>query len=195
MIMQRTATITYTDRELLEGIRRRDNVVLSAVYQLYRPRIVAFVAKQGGSEQEAKDVLQEALIAVFINVQKQDFQIIYSFDAYLYGICQKQWLKKFRDKSRRSGVSLDALEGLPIAADASAGSEYAERQLFFMEKFKALPEGCRELLRLSIIEEKTPEETAGQLGFGSLSYFYKRKSQCKDKLEALVRADPHFDQY
>lgn len=190
-----TATQTYTDHELLEGIRRRDNVVLSAVYQIYRPRILAFVVKQGGSEQEAKDVLQEAIVAIYINVQRPDFQFIYSFDAYLYGICQKQWLKKFRDKSRRAGVSLDAVVELPIAADALACTEYAERQFFVMQKFNTLPEGCRELLRLSVIEEKTPEEIVEQLGFGSLNYFYKRKSGCKDKLEALVRSDPHFDQY
>ena len=193
--MSLAITKTYTDRELLEGIRRRDNVVLSAVYELYRPRIVDFVAKKGGSEHEAKDVLQEAIVAVFINVQKPEFYFTDGFDAYLFGICQKQWLKKFREKSRHVRVSSGALEQLSINAEAHADNEYAERQVFFMEKFKALPGGCRELLQLAVIEEKTPEETAVQLGFGSLSYFYKRKSKCKDALENLMRSDPHFDQY
>ncbi len=191
-----TATHTYTDDELLEGIRRRDNAALSAVYRLYRPRIVAFVVNHGGTEQEATDVLQEAIIAIFINAQNPDFQWTHSFNAYLYGICQRQWLKKLRDKNRRAGVSLDAPEVLQLSAaepgDADRASRQAERQLLIIEKFKSLSEGCRELLQLAVIEEKPPEAIAAQLGFGSLNYFYKRKSKCKDKLADLVRSDPSF---
>lgn len=189
-----TTIKTYTDAELLEGIRHRDNAVLSAVYRLYRPRIAAFVANHGGSEQEATDVLQEAIIAVFLNTQNPDFQLTYGFNAYFYGICQKQWLKKLRDNSRHAGVSLDAHEVLTLAVAESADSHYAERQLFILEKFKSLPEGCRELLQLSVIEEKPPEAIAAQLGFGSLNYFYKRKSKCKENLVQLVRSDPFFEE-
>lgn len=191
----RTTNHPYTDQEFLDGIRRRDNAVLAAVYRLYCSRVTAFIKRQGGSEQEAQDVLQEAIIAVFINVQRPDFYFINGFEAYLFGICQHQWLKKNRYETRRSRVSLDTPEVLHLDADTAAAGEYADRQRLFMEKFKALPEGCRELLRLSVLEGKTPEVTAGQLGFGSLNYYYKRKSHCKDKLEALVRADPNFDQY
>lgn len=189
-----TATHTYTDDELLAGIRRRDNAVLSAVYRLYRPGIMAFVGKQGGTEEEAADVLQQAIIAVFINAQNPDFQWSHSFNAYFYGICQRQWLKKLRDKNRRTGVSLDAPEVLQLSAAEIADSAYAERQLLILEKFKSLPEGCQELLRLAVMEEKPPEAIAAQLGFGSLNYFYKRKSKCKDKLADLVRADPFFEE-
>lgn len=189
-----TATHTYTDDELLEGIRRRDNAVLSAVYRLYRSRIVAFVVNHGGTEQEATDVLQEAIIAVFINAQNPGFQWVHSFNAYLYGICQRQWLKKIRDKNRRTGVSLDAPEVLQLSATEAVDSIHADRQLLILEKFKSLSDGCRELLRLAVIEEQPPEAIAAQLGFGSLNYFYKRKSKCKDKLADLVRSDPFFEE-
>ncbi|MCC6462367.1 MAG: sigma-70 family RNA polymerase sigma factor [Saprospiraceae bacterium] len=190
-----TAANTYTDQELLDGIRRRDNAVLSAVYQVFRPRVLALIRNLGGTEHEALDILQEAIVAVFINVQKQEFAFTNGFNAYFHGICQNLWLKKFRDKSRQTHIGSDALDALKMAADVQADGEYAERQAFFMKKFKSLAEGCRELLRLSVIEEKKPEEIVEQLGLGSLNYFYKRKSTCKDKLEALVRTDPNFDQY
>lgn len=183
---------TYSDQEFLEGIRCRDSSTLSAVYEQFRPRITAHISTLNGSEQEAKDVFQEAVVAVFINVQKPEFQLSSSFYTYLYAICHKLWLKKFREKDRHNGVSLDAREVLTLEDLHSEDLEYAERLQLMLEKFKVLGDGCRELLQLAIIEEKTPAEIVKILGLGSLNYYYKRKSNCKDKLIEHMSRDVRF---
>lgn len=181
-----------TDQEILDGIRRRDNTTVSAVYQQFRPRIVAHLGSLNGSKEEAKDIFQEALVVVFMNAQKPDFQLTSSFYTYLFAICHHLWLKKFREKKRREQVSLEPGVVLLPETDPSESMAYAARQQLLLEKFNALSEGCRELLRLAIVEEKTPAEIVQTFGFGSIEYYYKRKSNCKDKLTELVRADARF---
>jgi RNA polymerase sigma factor (sigma-70 family) len=182
----------YTDQAILEGIRLRDSDTLSAVYRQFRPRITALIGSLNGSEQEAKDIFQEAIVVVFINVQKPGFQLTSSFYTYLHAVSHNLWLKKFREKKRHNGVSLDAPEVLKLGIDPSGDLEHAERGLFIMEKFRALGDGCRELLQMAVIEEKSPAEIVERLGFGSLAYYYKRKSMCKDKLTELTRRDVRF---
>lgn len=181
-----------SDQNLIEGLRRQDAVALQSVYSRFRGRIAALIGAWGGSEQDAQDIFQDALVAIFIRVQNDDFRLTSSFYTYLYSICQNLWLKKFRENTRHNGVSL-GLEAVSMpGTDYSTDLEYAERQQFIMEKFSALGDGCRELLRLSIIEEKTPAEIMELLGFGSIEYYYKRKSNCKDKLVELSRKDARF---
>ncbi|MBK9018354.1 MAG: hypothetical protein IPM82_32300 [Saprospiraceae bacterium] len=62
----------------------------------------------------------------------------------------------------------------------------------YIAKFKELGEECQKVLRLSIIEEKSPEEIIATLGFGSVGYLYKRKSNCKEKLFEIIQKDTRF---
>lgn len=186
---------TLSDQSYLDGIRRRDNEILSMLYSRYRTPVTAFVLQHGGSEQDGKDVLQESIIAIFLNVQKIDFEFKNSFEAYFLGICRNQWFKKYR--SRVPGM-VEALEKqLDIAGSPEiiADLEYAERQVFFIETFKKLPESCRKLLTLVTEKTKSSTEIMTLLGMKSLDYYYKRKSICKDHLVALAQSHPHFKQF
>ncbi|HNE28644.1 MAG TPA: sigma-70 family RNA polymerase sigma factor [Saprospiraceae bacterium] len=181
-----------SDQDLIEGLRQRDSAALQLIYSRFRGRIAAQVNTWGGSGQDAQDIFQDALVAIFINAQKDGFRLTSSFYTYLYSICSHLWLKKFRENIRHNGVSPEPEVVSIPGADHSAELEYAERQQFVMEKFRALGDACRELLRLSIIEEKSPAEIMEQLGFGSIEYYYKRKSLCKEKLVELSRKDARF---
>lgn len=179
------------DETLLEGIRRSDNAVLELIVQQYRPRIVGQVVKQGGTEEEAKDIFQEALVAIYLKTQQPAFQLTSSFYTFLFAICQNHWLKKCREKKRNNEVRLED-HGVSITTEATETFEQSERYQLYIAKFKELGEECQKVLRLSIIEEKSADEIMGTLGFSSISYLYKRKSNCKDKLYDIIRKDARF---
>lgn len=183
------------DATLLDALRRSDNLVLERLVREYRPRVVGQIVKQGGSEEEAHDIFQEGLTAIFLKSQKTDFQLTSSFSSFLYAICQNLWLKKYREKSRLSGGSIENLVVLKTDDDAQQVIEQHERHSFFLQKFAALGEECRKLLQLSVVEEKSADEIIAMLGFGSIGYLYKRKSNCKDKLIQLARQDHRFNEF
>lgn len=183
------------DASLLDAVRRCDNLVLERLFREYRPRVVGQIIKQGGTAEEAKDIFQEAFTAIFLKSQQPDFQLTSSFSTFLHAICQNLWLKKYREKSRQSGVSIENLVVSRTDDDAQQAIEQHERHSFFLQKFAELGEECRKLLQLSIVEEKSADEIIAMLGFGSIGYLYKRKSNCKDKLVQLVRQDRRFKEF
>jgi RNA polymerase sigma factor (sigma-70 family) len=181
-----------TDQALLEGIRRRDDEALAMLYRQFRSPIAAYLSQMGCNEENAKDIFQEAIVAVFLNVQKTDFQLKSSFSTYIHGICQNQWLKKIRNEKPNFKVSLDHQTVLTMPTDVLADCHHAERQLLFIEKLNEMPNNCRDLLQLAIVEVQSPETISAKLGFKSLKYYYKRKSKCKDSLIEMVRSDVRF---
>ncbi|MBK9017901.1 MAG: sigma-70 family RNA polymerase sigma factor [Saprospiraceae bacterium] len=165
--------------------------MLEHVLLEYRPRVVKQVCAQGGSEEEAKDIFQEALVAIYRKTQQSEFQLTSSFYTFLYAICHNHWLKKCREKKRHNEVRLED-HGVSMTAEATETFEQSERYQLYISKFKQLGEECQKVLRLSIIEEKSPDEIIAMLGFGSVGYLYKRKSNCKDKLFDLIHQDASF---
>ncbi len=180
-----------TDQTLLEGICHSDNLVLEYIIKEYRHRTMAQVVKQGGTEEEAKDIFQEALVAIYLKTQQPTFHITSSFYTFLYAICQNQWLKKCREKKRHNEVRLDD-EVVSMTTEAMETYEQSERYHLYIAKFKELGEECQKVLRLSIVEERSPEEIISMLGFGSIGYLYKRKSNCKHKLFEIIQKDTRF---
>jgi RNA polymerase sigma factor (sigma-70 family) len=184
----------HSDQQLLAALRRQDAATLENIVRQYRPRVIAQICGQGGTEEEAKDIFQEAMVAIFLKSQDPGFRLTSSFYTFLYAICQNLWLKKIREKKRHNSVRLEDAGVLQAGDDAQQVIEHSERHSFFMKKFNELGEKCRELLRLSIIEERSADEIMQTLGFGSLEYLYKRKSNCKDELTRLVRQDVQFNE-
>lgn len=188
---------SLSDLDILKGLRQNDPVIIQAIYTLFRGRIIAHITRLNGTEQEAKDIFQDGLTALFINAHKPDFQLTSSFYTYLHSICHNLWLKKFREKNRAIRVRFDEPRVLNLETEDSVEAllEYSERQSFFVEKFSSMGENCRRLLHMAFVEEISPEDIVALLGLGSLAYYYKRKSNCKEKLVELMRSDGRFKEH
>jgi len=184
-----------TRSSLIDDLRQGQDTALEKIVREYRPRVVSQITRQGGSNEDAKDIFQEAMTALYLKSLQPDFQLTSSFYTFLYAICQNLWLKKIREKKRDAGVSIDQLPVSTADDSAQEAIEKYERHCFFMQKFAELGEECRKVLQLSIVEERDAREIKALLGFGSLRYLYKRKSNCKDKLLDLVRRDVRFNEF
>ena len=55
--------VYFSDEALLAGIRNEDEAALSYLYKDHFPMILHFVQNNNGSDDEAKDIYQEAVIA------------------------------------------------------------------------------------------------------------------------------------
>ena len=56
-----------TDQEIYEGIVQQDNKTFLFLYNKYKGRIIGMVQKNSGSEEDALDIFQEGLIALWTN--------------------------------------------------------------------------------------------------------------------------------
>ena len=80
--------------EQIEAIKANDHGFLQWLYREYYPQTEAYVLQNSGTTDEAKDVYQEAFIAMWRNVQMNRFEPKndHSLAAYLLQIAKHKWL-------------------------------------------------------------------------------------------------------
>ncbi len=84
----------YFDELIIAEIRRKNEVALQELYKVHYPMIVHFICSNNGTEQEAKDIYQDAIIAFYERVLQPDFVLTCKIKTYIYAVCRRLWLKR-----------------------------------------------------------------------------------------------------
>lgn len=74
-------------------MRGHDAKVIEALYRLCRPGIFSHVKKNSGNQNDAQDLLQDAILAAYIKVTQENFELTSSLNTYIQGIARNLWLK------------------------------------------------------------------------------------------------------
>jgi RNA polymerase sigma factor (sigma-70 family) len=182
--------IHYTDEAIVQGIKFRDSSIISYIYKEYYPTIKYLISTNSGSESDAEDVFQDALIILYKKVIEENLILTSSFKTFLYSICRNLWLQRL-DKKVFSSEFLE-LENISVIQD-TIYSEFSDTE---DEKFKLyqihflnLSEDCQKVLRL-FMNKVALKEIAEIMGFKTEKYAKTRKFMCKEKLRNAILNDP-----
>ncbi|HEU4735351.1 MAG TPA: sigma-70 family RNA polymerase sigma factor [Kofleriaceae bacterium] len=149
-----------SDAALLEAARRGDRHAIEQLLARYEHQIYRFALRQCGDEQDARDTLQETMIAALRGLP--EFRGEARLSTWLYQIA-----RSFCIKQRRPGHTVRG--GMPLSeADAMAAPEAApDAQAHAREigaalaaAMSALPESYREAVVLRDVEGLSAEEAA-----------------------------------
>ncbi len=186
--------IGYSDEQILKGILRHDNLILQYIYKQYYYNINYFIRKNQGSEDDASDIFQEAIIIIYRKIKEND--LIFeksSFKNYLFSVCRFLWLKQL-EKRRVEKQKLN--DSLPYQEDFYDDNlnelvEKNERYGLYQKHFSTLSTDCQKLLQMFF--EKIPlREIAKVMGYKSDKYAKKRKYKCKELLISRIKQDAEF---
>jgi RNA polymerase sigma factor (sigma-70 family) len=174
-----------SDARILDRIRKGDEGALEELYRENRKPVTALVRRNSGTEDDADDMLQEALVTLWERVRSGRFRYSAKLGTFIYATARNMWLRRLA-RARREVPETDAD---PPADDASPlelmiEEEEAEAVRLALER---LGEPCRKLLLLFYWEEESMETIASLLGMANADTVKSKKYQCKKSLEALVR--------
>ena len=91
------------DQNLLEGLLKGDPAAVNQLYKRHFPGIVKMVTSNSGSEEDAQDLFQDAVMVIFEKARSNKLSLTSSLYTYLYAICRNLWLKKLRKKRWQGG--------------------------------------------------------------------------------------------
>lgn len=186
--------IGYSDEQILKGILRHDNLILQYIYKQYYYNINYFIRKNQGSEDDASDIFQEAIIIIYRKIKENDLVFEKSsFKGYLFSVCRLLWLKQL-EKRRVEKEKLN--DSLPYQEDLYDDSlneivTKNERYGLYQKHFGALSTDCQKLLQL-FFEKVSLKEIAMVMGYKSEKYAKKRKFKCKELLISRIKQDAEF---
>lgn len=183
----------HPDSRYIQALLDNDNQGISDIYARFSARIERFVCANSGSADDARDVFQEALLAIAQQARRPGFVLTCPFEAYLYLVCRGKWFNELK-RRKRSTVTISDTERFNDTeqADAMADTVLVEeaRNKLFRLFFDKLSEGCRALLKLSWTG-LSMQEVSDNLGV-TYGYARKRKSECIAQLTEWIQASPEY---
>ena len=181
-----------TDGQLLELVKKGDAKAMDQLLARHENKIYRFGLRMCGNEDDARDVLQETLLAAFKNLGtfRGDSQI----STWLYQVARSFCIKQRR---RREGepARLESMEGSEVksmAADSTQlDSKAHAREVghVIQAAMNTLQEDQREALVLRDVEGLSAEEAAEVVGIevGALkSRLHRARIQLKQSLSAVL---------
>ncbi len=186
--------IGYSDEQILKGILRHDNLILQYIYKQYYYSINYFIRKNQGSEDDANDIFQEAIIIIYRKIKEND--LIFeksSFKGYLFSVCRFLWLKQLEKRRIEKEKLNDSLPYQEDLYDESFNELVLKNEKYglYQRHFGSLSTDCQKLLQL-FFEKVSLKDIAMIMGYKSEKYAKKRKFKCKELLINRIKQDAEF---
>ena len=168
------------DSEILERISRGDERMLDHLYKKYYRMMTKIVLSNNGTEDEAKDVYQEALLAFWQKAASGKLVLTSKISTYLYSICLNQWRKELDRKSRLSSEAVDGEE--------HQKHDDKERLKIVMDCIGQLGDVCKKVLTYYYFDGLGMPDIAKKMNFANTDTAKTKKYKCKKKLDSLIKS-------
>ena len=168
------------EKEIFERICKGDEKALEFLYQKYYRMMTKLVITNSGTEEEARDVYQDALIVFWQKATSGNLVLTSKMSTFIYSICQNLWRKELDRKKRLSSEEKDTA----VLLDTDS----IEREKILAKCIDQLGETCKRVLMLYYFDEMSMQDIADKLGFANTDTAKTKKYKCKKKLDELVKA-------
>jgi len=184
----------YSDEKIIDGIISKNRLVINFMYRDYFPLIRSLIEKNSGTRQDAEDVFQDGLEALFIRCRERELVLNCALRSYFYAICRNIWLQRLERKYRlvyHPDLLVNDSEERYIGRESLTKEQKLARHKIFWKHFNQLPVDCRQILQMYI--DRVPcKKVAEIFGFTDENYAKVRKYLCKQLLRKRIKRDPEF---
>ena len=180
---------------LLAALRRGDDNAFETLVRSTSPRLLAVARRILGTDEDARDALQDAYVSAFKALPR--FEGHSRLSTWLHRIVVNTSLMKLRSKRRHPEESIETLlpgykddghqayEPEEWADGADVLLERSEMRAFIRGQIDRLPENYRTVLLLRDIEEMSTPEAAAALGISDNAVKI-RLHRARQALRALI---------
>lgn len=150
-----------TETYVLSHLQKKDTAAFRYLYEHYFTQMVLFAESYLYDEEEARDLVQDLFFRLWDNAFQTEVNI--SVKAYLFTSLRNRCLNVLRDRKIRDANSDKLFE-----AQIFSGTEDIEIdecvQQRLQEALDSLPDKCREIFLLKVVQGKKNKEIAEELG-------------------------------
>jgi RNA polymerase sigma-70 factor (ECF subfamily) len=183
----RSLSVDPDQRTLLLELRSGSNTGFDRVYELYRPRIFAFLLRMTGRRALAEDLLQE----VFLKLATKSTTLAEDthLKAWLFTVARNAVIShmRWRAAQSRNLEALGAGMGEETAMTPHHAAEFAETHRRLERALAALAPKYREVILLVAVEGLTPSEAAAAIGIKN-DALRQRLARARQEMSLAIEA-------
>jgi RNA polymerase sigma factor (sigma-70 family) len=178
------SNLQFTDSQFIAGLKANNNEVLNVLYKKYYNLVLKLVVNNSGNSEQAQDLYQETIIAVFENVQKEQFELNCQLQTYIYSIAKRLWLKQLK-KNGSTFLFKENEENdlVDVTEDVRYHVEKENNILKMNSSLGLLGEPCKTLIQDFYIHKKSMDEIAEKFGYTNADNAKTQKYKCLQRLK------------
>jgi RNA polymerase sigma factor (sigma-70 family) len=187
------AEVKYTDAALIEAISNDMdlNRAIQFIYRQHAEAISSFIRHYGGSEQDADDIFQEAVVAFIDVVRKGKFRMESNVRTFLASIAKNCWFNEVKKRERAGHRNkLFEMGRSPNEPDVAEHINELERKKQLRDLVDSLGESCRTILLLFYYENRSMKEIVQHLPYENEQVVRNKKYKCLQQLTGLIKNNP-----
>lgn len=178
--------IIHTDQRYIQALLTNDTIIVREIYTKYAGAIRNYIVANSGTEDDAADIFQEALIDIYNQAKQKELQLTCPFEPFLLLVCKRKWFNQLKKKGREPVTKevSDVYIGEDVFALAEQMKQSDQKMQIFLSCFKELGSSCKEIIRKCLGGED--QSTIAEQLKVSYGYLRKKKSECMAALTKMI---------
>lgn len=172
------------EEDLQQRLREDDKSALEYIYKSYKSEFINFSQRYKLNIEDALDIYQDAIIAMYQNFVMQHLELnTSSIKTYLFGIGKYKIFNVLKERSKYLQVVKEQNDYDEIKLEENEFNLY-QKQLSNL--LSNISESCRDLLKLYYYRNLTINEIVEQTNYKDANTVKSHKSRCMKRLKSLV---------
>lgn len=177
------------EKEIIRQLTMTDiNAPLQWLYRNYYKEVTKMVTFNGGDENDAADIFQEAILVFVEMVKTNRYRGESSIKTFLYAVARNLWNKEIRTRSRRANREIK------YSKDEN-GEEFELRDVFFDKEmqqtlenlYKKIGNTCRDILKGFYYDDLSMKELLQKFNYENEQVLRNKKSMCMKKIKTVLQ--------
>ena len=174
--------------DLLRGLAGNDKIAIETIYRQNFSLIQAFVVKNNGYPEDARDIFQEAMIILYGKSKQESFQLTCQIRTYIYSMCRRLWLKRLQ-QLQKFNPAVELKEEIVAVEDELEMHEKKNADFLLMEEaMSKIGEPCKGLLEAYYLQKRSMTEIAEHFGYTNADNAKSQKFKCLVRLKKIFFA-------
>ncbi len=180
------------DKHLLEGLANNNSEAVKEIYKNNFGLVQAYVVNNKGSQDDARDVFQEAMITLYEKANDNNFELTSQIRTYLYAVAKNIWLKKLQKQNKYLNTEVEEMEEtISVDEDLEYHEQKNEEFNIMQSALNSLGEPCKTLLEEFYLNNKDMAAITEMFGYTNTDNAKNQKYKCLVRLKKLFFAGYH----
>lgn len=179
-----------------QGIVSGDDKIEKYIYQKFKKPVMVYIQQRGADKEVAEDIYHKAFIAIWQKVKSGNRPSL-DFEKFFYLVVLSKWIDHTRSKAYKAGkrsekdLFEEELNGMAIADEDRRLIDDIRFQELVRNTLSELSTTCIKIIKRAL-GGMSDQAIATELDL-SISYVYKRKSECAKALRQKVEGSVIYE--
>lgn len=176
------------EQTLLQGFANNDAKAIETIYKQNYNMVQTLIINNNGSYDDAKDIFQEAMIALYEKTKSESFVLTCKINTYVYSVCRRLWLKRLQQLGKYSN-QIENLEETVSVEDDIEMQKKRNAEFVIMERaLSGIGEPCKSLLEGYYLKKMDMQTLAKEFGYTNADNAKNQKYKCLMRLKKMFFA-------